>query len=249
MKIILYTVIKNEIEEDVKQWIDYHLSLGIDEIYIFEDYDSNPHLSLYNLDNVRVMNISELVSEEDKEKCRNKFYLPGTPKFSFQGMYMRRIIDFLIKKGFDWSCYFDIDEYITPNGDLKSILSHFKAHQALKIPCVIYNANGHIKRPQGLIIDNYKEIVEDSKFRHQTKMFINMQKYTPDMQYNHHICIKGDYVLLDKDVIYYRHYITKSFEDWVYKINVRKQFNNSKRMDHFFLLNPNMNKDELLKLL
>lgn len=242
MKIILYTVIKNEIEEDVRQWIDYHFSLGIDEIYIFEDYDSNPHYSLYNIDNVTVRNISEFVTEEDKEKCIKKHQsgFLNKNKFSFQGMYMRKIINFL-RNSADWLCYFDVDEYITPNGDLKSLLSQYKALQALKIHCVIYNANGHIKRPEGLITDNYKEIIEDSVFRFQTKMFFNMATYTDDMQYNHHLCLKGDCLMLDKDIIHYRHYITKSFDDWKYKLN-RGQFNNSKRMDHFFILNPKMDK-------
>ena len=38
----IFTVIKNE-QEYLDEWIKYHLDLGIDHIFIFEDMDSSSH--------------------------------------------------------------------------------------------------------------------------------------------------------------------------------------------------------------
>ena len=38
----IFTVIKNE-QEYLDEWIKYHLDLGVDHIFIFEDIDSESH--------------------------------------------------------------------------------------------------------------------------------------------------------------------------------------------------------------
>ena len=38
MKICIFTIIKNE-QEYLEEWIKYHLDLGIDHLFIFEDND------------------------------------------------------------------------------------------------------------------------------------------------------------------------------------------------------------------
>jgi hypothetical protein len=53
------------------------------------------------------------------------------------------------------------------------------------------------------------------------------------------------------DKMYLRHYITKSWEDYIYKIGVRGMFHkNHRNYESFFEMNPDMldKKEELLKL-
>jgi hypothetical protein len=47
MKTAICVLIKNE-HDYLKEWVDYHLNLGIDEIFLFEDYDSLSHSQIIN---------------------------------------------------------------------------------------------------------------------------------------------------------------------------------------------------------
>ena len=58
MKNCILTVIKNE-HEYLDEWIQYHLNLGIDYIFIFEDIDSDSHKKITDkYDKVFLKNIT-----------------------------------------------------------------------------------------------------------------------------------------------------------------------------------------------
>jgi len=68
MKTCILTVIKNE-QEYLEEWIKYHLDLGIDHIFIFEDLDSDSHKEITDkyADNVTLNSVSILLDEENKK--------------------------------------------------------------------------------------------------------------------------------------------------------------------------------------
>lgn len=45
MKTCILTIIKNE-HQYLDEWIQYHLNLGIDALFIYEDIDSDSHLEI-----------------------------------------------------------------------------------------------------------------------------------------------------------------------------------------------------------
>jgi len=42
MRTAIVAIVKNE-HRFIKEWVDYHLALGFDDIYIYEDYRSDSH--------------------------------------------------------------------------------------------------------------------------------------------------------------------------------------------------------------
>ena len=66
----ILTVIKNE-HEYLDEWIKYHLDLGINHIFIFEDIDSDSHKEICDKygDKVSLNSIEIVLDEIDKKKC------------------------------------------------------------------------------------------------------------------------------------------------------------------------------------
>jgi hypothetical protein len=51
MKVCVFTIIKNE-QEYLEEWIKYHLDLGVDHLFIFEDDGSESHKDITKLNGV-----------------------------------------------------------------------------------------------------------------------------------------------------------------------------------------------------
>jgi len=248
MKTALFTIIKDELEEDILQWVNHHLELGIDHIYIFIDYDSKD-INISSSDKVTVERVTSFITEDEiKVLLASRYGVKlRVPKTRLQPAYMRKILN-KYKDQYDWIGYFDIDEYIFTEQPLKQTLSEFNDIQILIVHCKVYNANGHITRPKGKITELYTTEAP-SKFAYDTKLFFNMNLFNNDLHYSQHRPVMKclycntrhgmDQVSIILDKIYYRHYMCKSFEDWQRKLK-RGQFNNSKKYEHFFELNPDI---------
>lgn len=65
MKSCIFTVIKNE-HEYLDEWIKYHLDLGINHIFIFEDVDSKSHKDITDKygDKVTLNNVLTAFNDE-----------------------------------------------------------------------------------------------------------------------------------------------------------------------------------------
>jgi hypothetical protein len=85
------------------------------------------------------------------------------------------------------------------------------------------------------------------------KMAFNLHKYNQNMQITVHIPKQGcrfcktnfstDLYTPVYNILYIRHYITKSFEEYCNKIFIRGQFQGSKMLNYFFIWNPDIQKD------
>lgn len=251
MYFCLTTIIKNE-HKFLDEWIQYHINLGINKIFIFEDINSKSHKDICDkYDNVE-LNSVKIFYEDDIQ------YISQITTF-------KKILKFVdYQYIYDWCFYLDIDEFITfENNDdsLEKIFTLYNDYDFVQLQWMNYNANNHIYSLDN-VIESYTEkcwfLQESIKNHSRNKLAIHIKNYKNIMNnvFNHHHA-KYNYCKTNFDrnkdtlcykKIYIRHYITKSFEDWIYKIYIRGQFYNSKKFNDFFILNPNMNKNELLKL-
>lgn len=70
-KSCIFTVIKNE-HEYLDEWIKYHLDLGIDHIFIFEDIDSDSHKEICDkYEKVTLNSIDIVLSRYELTKIKN----------------------------------------------------------------------------------------------------------------------------------------------------------------------------------
>jgi hypothetical protein len=63
-----------------------------------------------------------------------------------------------------WLAIIDADEFIIPISKvtLNEYLKDFEDYPALGVNWVMYDSNGHIKKPDGLVIENYTRTYKDS---------------------------------------------------------------------------------------
>ena len=250
MKSCILTIIKNE--SYIEDFIKYHLNLGINHIFIFTDVDNN--YSYNKFDNVTIKSITEV--NPYKIKCQGDYICSGIN-------YIKNNYDY------DWCFTLDPDEYITieNNNTLEEILNQFKNYDALVLQWQNYGANGLIYTPdysnksiqeiytkKGPMSCNDKQSMT-TKTAYKLKTFTDQSLFSVHLPSDNIKWCKPNFKNIKKDVvygnIYIRHYITKSFEEYVYKVYIRGMFSKKHRnLEDFFSVNPDMidKKEELLQL-
>lgn len=228
MTIAICSIIKDE-QQYLKEWLDWNCGLNIDKIFLYEDYNSKSHKNITNkYNNVILQPISVL---ENIPKISYTDFKQTLVFYQFLNLY---------KNEFDWIIFIDIDEFLHPKKELHSLLEDFKNQKALLIKEVIMTANGHISKPEGLVQDNYTKKANSlfcDKIFPSTKYAINT-KFKQDF-ISVHRCSNA--VLLPTELLYIKHYFTKSFEEWQYKVNIRGDIvHNNRKFFDFFIVNPDL---------
>lgn len=255
MKSCILTVIKNE-HEYLDEWIKYHLDLGINHIFIFEDIDSDSHKEICDkYDDVSLNSIDIVLNEEDKEKA---IFLKKTIKWNIQHLYFRNALKWIkYKNVYDWCFVIDNDEFITIEKPLEEIFDLYKDYEAFIIQWKCFGANGYIQKPnyegKGLIGTYTKEISGKLPDKNESlvKTCYNLKLYDGCFFYNqHHPNDKCNWCNTDyiKDLykptysnIFIRHYVTKSWEEYVWKIKTRGfTWYGTRHLDTFFEINSDM---------
>lgn len=242
VKTAIATVVKDELLY-IEDFIKYHLHIGIDEIFIYEDYGSVSHKEICDkYDNVYLSSILDIFPEEQREEIIQM----RIDKVPSQTLYINQILKYLHpthNEGW-WVFLTDIDEFITCTEKFPDILDRYKEHQAVLIYWQNYGCSGHIYKPD----DNrppYEIYTEkcgyekysDEKYFKITKFIVNMNKYKPTMKFWIH-CANVDFIKADMsykrteivyEPLYLRHYITKSVEEYAWKVWVRLMHHNGHR--------------------
>lgn len=269
----ILTVIKNE-HEYLDEWIKYHIDLGIDHIFIFEDIDSESHKEICDKygDKITLDTVDIVLDEQNRKKVRE---LKDTKKSNPQYIYIQKGLSYIKRtqaNKFDWCFVIDNDEFITlekPNDNLSDVVSLFDGYDAFIMQWKCYGANGLIKKPdytnKGVIETYIKEIegyVPTATPQSLSKTCYNLKTYQETyFLYTHQPSKECNFCRTNferdrntpiYDKIYIRHYITKSWEEYVWKKTKRGfLFGKIRDYDFFFKVNPDLNykKYELMKLI
>ena len=263
----ILTIIKNE-HEYLDEWIRHHLNIGIEHIFIFEDIDSESHKNITDkYKQVSLQNILDVFTENEKEQIIS---VKNDHNKITQFNYIRKGLSYIKKRyDYDWCFVIDADEYIALEKDnLQNILSLYKEHDAFVMQWECYGANGLIYKPdykQKGLQDTYTKKIEGcvpDKYVNLNKTCYNLRTYKESFfstpHWPTHSCKWCRTDLSRKrltpiyDNIYIKHYITKSWEEYLWKRQTRGFLNGATRtIDFFFKINPDMidKKDELLKQL
>lgn len=236
MKTCIHTVILNEPDEYLIPWLNHHTGL-VDHIFIHEDVGSHSHKHVTDrYDNVTLHQI--------QEKARQRQYIKDGV-MSIQAL-----------KEYDWCFTIDIDEFITSHKPLESVLSDYQDRGGVLLRWVNYGASGHVYKPNYndkdyrlFYTEKGNDTDVDAKYRINTKIAWNLHN-TEEWNLSGVHFYDGDWVRIDD--IYLKHYITKSWEEYVWKLYQRGMMTGFKhRSDKdFFQINPDMLKryDELIEI-
>jgi len=252
MRTCIITIVKDE-QPYLRQWIKYHTGLGIDTLFIFEDIDSSSHAKICKeFSNVKLDTVlSVFYNDTDRESAKRWKSEGRGLQHMYQGLAYGRIR----KMDYDWIFIIDADEYITIEGNrtLHEVLGLYKDYDAVVMQWRNYGADGHYRKPGGeydLIKTYQKETgysALDIRKRIITKVIYGRNAGFRSHHWPVDSCrwCRTDFSQ-DKDSliftnIYIRHYITKSFEEYLWKLNTRGMFYKQHRdINEFFVYNPEM---------
>lgn len=257
MKTAIHTVILNEPDEYLKVWLDHHTKM-VDHIFIFEDIDSHSHKHITDkYPNVTLWSVFDIYDGK-----KDKWLREHREKGGINQRYY--IMDGVLKiqalKQYDWLFTLDIDEFITleePYKAIPDVLSEFQDKDAVILQWMNFGANGRISKPNYYGRD-YREFYTkradfsnaDAKFKMDSKICWNLNKITRWNLCGLHCCA-GNWVKTDGhknrrstvyDKMYLSHYVTKSWEEYLWKIYVRGMHTKGshRKDDDFFEINKDM---------
>ena len=252
MNISIFTVIKDK-QDYLNDFLDYHTKMGL-HIFVYEDLFSYSHKSICDkYDNVELHSVKELYDEDEIpqliENRKNK--IPPQTDYINRGL---KHIHSLNK--YDWCWLIDCDEYITCTEPISSVLSRFNDRDGILVYWKNFGCSGRIYKPKynKPIYDIYTqqcgyEKYSDLKFYKITKFCVNLRRWKPTQKYYIHnanvnwVKVDGSYKRTEivYEPLYLKHYITRSWEEFCYKILIRGTFHPGHRQyKSFFEMQPEM---------
>lgn len=241
-KTLIATSIKDEIDY-LEDFIKYHIDFGIDEIHIFEDYGSVSHKSICDkYPNVFLKSIIDIFPNEQ----RDEIIQMRIDKIPCQTLFINQILKYLHpthNEGW-WVFLTDIDEYITCTEKFPDILNRYKDYESVLLYWKNFGCSERLYKPKYYkpIWEIYTqpcgyELYSDFKFYKITKFCVNMNKWKEEHKYWIHNAprnwIKVDGTFKRTEIVheplYLRHYITKSVEEYCWKVWVRGMHHNGHR--------------------
>lgn len=150
MRVVICAIAKKE-NAYLNDWARYHLNLGVDEIYVYDNNDPDYESVEGTIDKDIIEKVHFIDAKGKKYyqiKAYNEFYKEN-------------------KSNFDWCAFIDIDEFITlPENvkDIKIFLDHLPYSvmdaDAVLLPWKIYGDNDEIEQPMDKPI--YERITKEA---------------------------------------------------------------------------------------
>jgi hypothetical protein len=201
MKVALTCIAKNE-DKYIEEWIQYHLYLGFDRVFVYENDWT------LNLDSPFVEKI----------------------QFNGGGRQSQAYNHFLsnYKNKYDWVAFFDVDEFLVlkMHDNIKQFLFHYREFDGVGINWYLFGDNN-----QPMPTDNYSVLDRFTKRSKKIDKHIKcIVKTNIDSKYNIHSPINSVIVDCKKNPIagafntqgddtiaQINHYFTKTKEEWKLK--------------------------------
>lgn len=198
-------IIKNE-GANLPEWIEYHRIIGIEKFYLY-DNDSN----------------------DDTKKILAPYIKRGIVEYTFFPGDKQQIPAYNhfikhYKKETKWAVIIDLDEFIVSKKEsLINFLSKQNGIAQILIPWVFFGSNGHITKPNGLVIANYTKRAKKPRLY---KSIVN-PRLVLDMECHKHI-VYGKTIFPKMDTIMINHYYCKSWQEYKLRANRGDALNGKK---------------------
>ena len=134
-------IVKNE-GQYLKEWIEYHLLVGVEHFYIYDNESNDdtfevlkPYLNLGVVDYFQFPG----------KAVQIQAYQDATRRFRFRTY---------------WMAYIDADEFIVPDkvNTIPELLKPLenKSVGGLVVSWVLFDSNGHVRKPNGLVVESFR---------------------------------------------------------------------------------------------
>ena len=211
------TVIAKNEEFYIDEWAAYHLLIGFDHIYIYDNNDDPAQLHsakfIWGCSDIDIIRFPG----RNKQIASYKHSLAH-----HSGLY-------------DYMAFIDIDEFILPVGtkSIKPLLESYSHIHTIGLTWSNFGHSGHISRPAGLVIDNYAwsypipspQIKSITRLKNPDRL-ISQHNVDLDAKLVSGMSLKGedrldedeilkgcDDIFIAHNTIRINHYITRSLQD------------------------------------
>lgn len=245
MKCAICAIAKNE-NLYINDWCKWHLNLGFDQIYLFDNNDKSTKF------------VGDFIDKSIKDRVNI------IPVNEFKQFQKRAYNDYYrhFAKRYDWHAFIDIDEFIVISAKYKSVkevLSKFNNNQMIRLNWQLYGDDGIISGDVKVPV--YERIKKklDHEYNYHAKCIFPGNKDNVDFVSVHYALCNGkmlEQVLPNKTVLdpsekivlkhkdysemYIAHYMTKTWEEFkAQKLNrTDAALTRILKEDYFARINP-----------
>lgn len=212
---IISTVIRDD-DRYLDEWVEYHLSIGFEHIVMYD------HRSLIPVAPRWGNKVTVIYKEREDVTFPDNFHNETLKNFNS-----------------NWVAVLDVDEFIVlyQHKDINSLLANYTDYGGLSINWAVYGSSGHRTRPEGLVKDNYLWRMADddpSGAQRLVNTIINSKyfiySHNPHTHRSSRDIVTEDYEVCNsctadssRTLCRINHYITRSWEDWLHKIDRAKR--------------------------
>jgi len=235
-KIAICSVFKDE-NKYVREWINYHLAIGFDYIWMYDNESKIP--------------LSETVADYiDQGKVGVKGF-----KGQHHGRQVQCCQDALVNKlkDYSWIAHIDIDEFIVlleESQNIKDYLKEYNNCSSIGLNWLMFGSNGHIETQESVISAYTQSLPSHGANKHIKSIY--QPKYTKSTGAPHFVFTKSDKKLVaggrqvnvkhkpcdrafsEPPVLDYKmrinHYVTRSRQD--FELKQKRGSGNSKNRNY-----------------
>lgn len=225
------TVVRDE-NDYIEEWLRYHIEdCGFEHFYIYDNESVIPvkdYLESVNFAHMDKLTIFDWPTTESLQTDVSRDF------FDNYRMQTR------------WVLNFDPDEYVVTNDESKSLINFLKEnHKYAAIQCRwrFFNANGQERKEDGTDMERFTTEVEYGEWSFTGKVFAQTNRirgyniHHPQYREISRIVRYGE----ADDYFRLNHYYTRSYEEWVRKMERGSSVPDfGRKYSEFFLLNPDM---------
>lgn len=220
------TNFKNE-NPYLKEWLDYHLSVGVDHFYLYDQDGGEEAKEILKPYEERGQVTRHLWTQWDGTKYDGptKFYQRNKNHMGFAHAAKN------YRKDFQWVMKIDVDEFLFPrNGEtnltdwLKTI--DVRKVKGVKVPRINFGNNGHEKTPELSVLRAYTR--REAEYSDHKDLangdFLTDNRFAYSAHWWHYKWHKNGKMLKNHEEIGWRinHYYIKSFEEYLNRQNVSR---------------------------
>ena len=227
-------IIKDE-NDYLEEWIKYHLQIGVDQFYIY--------------DNQSILPIQSTLSVYIESGIVKVIPFPGqTAQLAAYHHFLENY-----KNECRWIAFIDIDEFIVPKstfGNLPEFLCSYEKYGGVGLNWLVFGSNGHVYKPKGTQVESFtKRSLKTNPINKHIKSIVQTQYVKSASTDPHHFSytsskycvnenhdrIQGPFSDNSTNLIQINHYVNRSLEEYHEKIaRGRADFEQKRPLSAFY---------------
>lgn len=209
-------IVKNE-QNDISEWIAYHLAIGFDTILLFDNM-SNDGTSRIVDKYAGMYDVRRIAWNDTSTRYQVKAYNSALR---------------MLRQDYDWLCFIDADEFLLlkHHASIREFVADHANCPAVAVNWAIFGSSGLQQRPSGLVIENFLQRSDVSFAPNRHVKCLVQPRQTKYCVNAHYFEVKGGFVSplgkplhwelpgLSSDMPEYdsariNHYFVKSSQQW-----------------------------------